>query len=262
MKAETWMHRMMEVIQDKPVFPGKSVSSNRPVCQLRPVGDQALLAEFGNRIDVSVNEVVIALEQQVREAGIPGVLETVPSYGSLLICYDPIRMDFETLMPIIRHLADRLQTRQQKQGRLVEIPVCYGGMYGEDLPFVASHAGISEQEVIDLHSGRNYRIFMLGFLPGFPYLGGMDERLATPRLKSPRSRIPAGSVGIGGAQTGIYPMDSPGGWQLIGRTPVVLYSPDSGTDGGGIPYEAGDWIRFVPITEQEFQSMKEKQDGR
>ncbi|MDO5417092.1 MAG: 5-oxoprolinase subunit PxpB [Lachnospiraceae bacterium] len=241
---------------------GKWLHPAGPVCQIKPVGDQALLAIFGNRIDESVNEAVIALEQQVRAAGIAGVLETVPSYGSLLICYDPIRTDYETLTPYIRRLADRLQTGQQKQGRLVEIPVCYGGIYGEDLPFVASHAGISEQEVIALHSGRNYRIFMLGFLPGFPYLGGLDARLAAPRLKSPRSRIPAGSVGIGGEQTGIYPMDSPGGWQLIGRTPLSLYRPDSGDAEGGIPYEAGDWIRFVPISQEEFQSIKEKQEGR
>ncbi len=139
----------------------------------------------------------------------------------------------------------------------MEIPVCYGGSFGPDLSFVAEHGKITEEEVIRIHSSRDYRIYMLGFLPGFPYLGGMDERIFTPRLNSPRTRIPAGSVGIGGEQTGIYPMDSPGGWQLIGRTPYRLFKPEQVRK----PlYEAGDSIRFVPINQEEYKEIKRKQE--
>lgn len=134
------------------------------------------------------------------------------------------------------------------------IPVCYGGEFGEDIAFVASHAGLTEQEVIDIHTGRDYLIFMLGFLPGFAYLGDMDKRLHTPRLSNPRTSIPAGSVGIGGEQTGIYPLASPGGWQLIGRTPVKPYDP---TRAEPILYRAGDYIRFFAVDEQEYRRIEE-----
>lgn len=134
------------------------------------------------------------------------------------------------------------------------IPVCYGGEFGEDIAFVASHAGLTEQEVIDIHTGRDYLIFMLGFLPGFAYLGDMDKRLHTPRLSNPRTSIPAGSVGIGGEQTGIYPLASPGGWQLIGRTPVKPYDP---TRADPILYRAGDYIRFFAVDEQEYRRIEE-----
>ena len=134
-----------------------------------------------------------------------------------------------------------------------EIPVVYGGTYGPDLSAIAEHAGISEEEVIRIHSSKDYLIYMLGFLPGFTYLGGLDEKIHTPRLASPRVRIPAGSVGIGGSQTGIYPMDSPGGWQLMGMTPVKTYDPERETP---ILVESGDYIRFVPVTEEEYLEIK------
>ena len=154
----------------------------------------------------------------------------------------------------IAHDADGADTAAG-EGRLVTIPVCYGGDFGPDLPFVAQHAGLTEEEVIALHAGREYQIYMLGFLPGFPYLGGLDERLFTPRLGTPRTAIPAGAVGIGGEQTGIYPIASPGGWQLIGRTPLKLFDPASGT----LPYAAGDRIRFTPITAAEFVALAAKE---
>lgn len=142
------------------------------------------------------------------------------------------------------------------KGKIVEIPVCYGGTYGEDLAFVAEHGGLTEREAISLHCRRDYRIYMLGFLPGFPYLGGLDERLCTPRLDSPRIRIPAGSVGIGGSQTGIYPIQSPGGWRLIGRTPLTLFCSSGDFS---LPYRAGDFIRFVPIDETEYERIRQEQ---
>jgi KipI family sensor histidine kinase inhibitor len=141
-------------------------------------------------------------------------------------------------------------TRKKK---VYEIPVCYGGAYGPDIETIASHAGLSVEEVIRIHASRDYLIYMLGFLPGFCYLGGLDERIHTPRLSNPRIKISAGSVGIGGSQTGIYPLDSPGGWQLMGMTPVKTYDPSRDTP---ILVEAGDYIRFVPIDEAEFQRIK------
>ena len=207
---------------------------------VHPVGDCALLAGFTQRIAPEIGAAVAALNSRVLAAKLPGVTETVPAFASLLVVYDPLVTDYDTLAA---------------EGRLVTIPVCYGGDFGPDLPFVAKHAGLTEAEVIALHTGREYRIYMLGFLPGFPYLGGLDERLFTPRLNTPRTAIPAGAVGIGGEQTGIYPIASPGGWQLIGRTPCKLFDPES----GALPYMAGDRIKFEPITAAEFAALAAKE---
>ena len=214
---------------------------------IRPAGACGALAVLGDQICETTGARVAALDHAVCRARIAGVTETVPAFASLLVRYDPLRTDFDAVSEALRRLAGNIAAGNTQAGRTVDVPVCYGGAYGEDLPVVARHAGLSEEEVIRLHSGRTYRIYMLGFLPGFPYLGGLDERLFTPRRETPRTRIPAGSVGIGGQQTGIYPMDSPGGWQLIGRTPLCLFAP-----GRTLPYAAGDSIRFVPIDECEF----------
>lgn len=197
--------------------------------QLHLVGDCALLAAFAQRIAPEIGAVVAALNGRVLAAKIPGVVETVPAFASLLVSYDPLITDCDAVAAAVQKLADvDGADAAAGEGKLVTIPVCYGGDFGPDLPFVAEHAGLSEEEVIALHAGREYRIYMLGFLPGFPYLGGLDERLFTPRLGTPRTAIPAGAVGIGGEQTGIYPIASPGGWQLIGRTPLKLFDPASG----------------------------------
>ena len=208
---------------------------------VHPVGDCALLAGFTQRIAPEIGAAVAALNSRVLAAKLPGVTETVPAFASLLVVYDPLVTDYDTLAAALQ--------------RLVTIPVCYGGDFGPDLPFVAKHTGLTEAEVIALHTGREYRIYMLGFLPGFPYLGGLDERLFTPRLNTPRTAIPAGAVGIGGEQTGIYPIASPGGWQLIGRTPRKLFDPES----GALPYTAGDRIKFEPITAAEFAALAAKE---
>ena len=221
-----------------------------------PVGDTGLLASFEQRISQSVSVAVAALNTRVAAAAIPGVVETVPAFATLLIFYDPLVTEYDAVAAAVQKLAKAPGSDTAAgEGRLVEIPVCYGGTFGPDLPFVAEHAGLTEKEVMELHAGREYRIYMLGFLPGFPYLGGLDERLFTPRLASPRTAIPAGSVGIGGEQTGVYPIASPGGWQLIGRTPLKLFDPSVGR----LPYAAGDRIRFCPITQDEFDVIAQKE---
>ena len=221
-----------------------------------PVGDTGLLASFEQRIAQSVGAAVAALNTRVAAAAIPGVVETVPAFASLLIFYDPLVTEYDAVAAAVQKLAQAPDSdTAAEEGRLVEIPVCYGGAFGPDLPFVAEHAGLTETEVIRLHAGRDYPIYMLGFLPGFPYLGGLDERLFTPRLPTPRTATPPGSVGIGGEQTGVYPIASPGGWQLIGRTPLKLFDPSVGR----LPYAAGDRIRFCPITQDEFDAIAQKE---
>lgn len=221
-----------------------------------PVGDTGLLASFEQRIAQSVGAAVAALNTRVAAAAIPGVVETVPAFASLLIFYDPLVTEYDAVAVAVQKLAQVPDSdTAAEEGRLVEIPVCYGGTFGPDLPFVAEHAGLTEKEVMELHAEREYHIYMLGFLPGFPYLGGLDERLFTPRLASPRTAIPAGSVGIGGEQTGVYPIASPGGWQLIGRTLLKLFDPSAGR----LPYAAGDRIRFCPITQDEFDAIVRKE---
>lgn len=217
--------------------------------KIKPAGDRAVLVKLGDSISEVVNQRVMELERKLAERRLSGIVETVPAFASLLVCYNPLITDYEAVAAQIRKLENETKGGMAREGRIVEIPVCYGGEYGEDLPFVARHAGLTEEEVVRIHSERIYRIYMLGFLPGFPYLGGLDARIFTPRLAKPRIRIPAGSVGIGGEQTGIYPVESPGGWQLIGRTPYRLFSPDMN---GRLLYEAGDRIRFVPISGPEF----------
>lgn len=220
-----------------------------------PVGDCALAASFGSEIKPEINRRIRQLISRLEEEKVPGLVELVPTYCSLLVQYDPEVYSYRALCKKIRAYA-RADNGQQASAivRVVELPVVYGGEFGPDIDFVCRHTGFTEEELIRLHSGTDYLVYMLGFIPGFTYLGGMDSRLATPRLKTPRTLIPAGSVGIAGAQTGTYPADSPGGWQIIGRTPLLLY------DGSKTPptlLTAGDYVRYVPVTAEEFFRIKE-----
>ena len=220
-------------------------------------GDASLLVEFGKEINPEINRKIAATVQLMREQHIEGVVDVIPSFCALLINYDPRVIGYEEIKGRIKDLLRVEIKAGDEKKKIFEIPVCYGGKFGPDIATIAEHAGLTEAEVIEIHSSRDYLIYMLGFLPGFCYLGGLDERIFTPRLASPRLKIDAGSVGIGGSQTGIYPLDSPGGWQLMGKTPVKTYDPDREVP---ILVEAGDYIRFVPIDEEEFYRIKELVD--
>lgn len=219
---------------------------------MKAEGDSALLLEFPQEISPTINASITALVHLIREQRIEGIMDMIPAFSSLLIHYEPLVIDYHQLSKRIKGLLDLDLGDGATQKRIFDIPVLYGGASGPDLDFVASQANLSIEEVIEIHSSQDYLIYMLGFLPGFPYLGGLDSRIHTPRLANPRIKIPAGSVGIGGAQTGIYPLDSPGGWQLIGVTPLLTYQVDRKEP---ILFEAGDYIRFVPITQEEYQKI-------
>ncbi len=218
-------------------------------------GDAALVVEFGDRIDPAINRRVRELCLAVGRARPDGVRDLVPTYRSLLVSYDPRVTRFDALRERLAELETELATAPAPPPRVVEIPTSYGGDFGPDLPFVAEHAGLTADEVVAVHSSANYLVYMMGFSPGFTYLGGMSEQIAAPRLKTPRTAIPAGSVGIAQQQTGIYPVESPGGWQLIGRTPVTLFDP---TRHPPVVVEAGDYIRFVPVSRDGYRRI---QDG-
>lgn len=225
-----------------------------PDIRILTAGDSALLIEFGKEINPETNRKITAIVQLMREQHIEGIVDVIPAFCSLLINYDPRVLSYEELKERMENLLKIETKTETTRKRIFEIPVCYGGEYGPDIDNIAEHAGLSVNEVIKIHSSKDYLIYMLGFLPGFTYLGGLDERIHTPRLASPRLKIRAGSVGIGGSQTGIYPLDSPGGWQLMGMTPVRTYDPERQTP---ILVEAGDYIRFIPIDEEEFLRIQE-----
>jgi inhibitor of KinA len=218
-----------------------------------PAGDQGLVVEYGETIDPAVNRRVRDLFLALDAAAIPGVVDLVPTYRSLLVTYDPLRLPPDALQAMLERMEKALAGAPATAPRVLEVPTAYGGELGPDLAFVASHNGLSEEEVVRIHSGTDYLVYMMGFSPGFPYLGGMSDRIATPRLVTPRTVIPAGSVGIAQTQTGIYPVESPGGWQLIGRTPIRLFDPARQPP---VLIEAGDYIRFVPISHEQYERMR------
>lgn len=231
--------------------------SERVSVNIELFGDAALLIRWPQRIAPELNAQVQALAADLTQKPLSGVLETVPSYSSLAVIMEPrfaaIEGAADELTAALHDRLQKLKMSERAAGRLITIPVCYGGADGPDLEEVAERTGLPVDEVIARHSGAEYRVAMLGFLPGFPYLMGLDPRLAVGRKETPRVRVPAGSVAIGGSQTGVYPCESPGGWQLIGRTQVSLFDASARAPALLAP---GDRVRFRPVRAEELPAAK------
>ena len=232
------MGQMNSSLYEKPIF--------------RIAGDRGLLVEYGRAIDVRVNEKVRSMAMALEKDPPAGVIESIPAFCSILLLYDPLKTTPNSLKKSLTALEKTLTTLKIPPPKTIEIPVCYGGEYGPDIAFVADNSGLTIEDVVRLHAEPEYVIHMVGFAPGFPFLGGLPETLYTPRLETPRTHVPEGSVGIANNQTGVYPVSSPGGWRLIGRTPQHLFDPQR-TD--PIPYRSGDRIRFRSISQAEYERL-------
>lgn len=219
-------------------------------------GDSALTIELEPRIDPVINARAIALADAIAAAPPSGVRDVVPTYRSVTIYFDPLRTDYAALVARVENDATKPAPGSAAQRDPIQIPVCYGGDFGPDLPAIAAAAGMTELDAIGLHAGRIYRVFMLGFVPGFAYLGSVDDRIAVPRHPTPRGRVVAGSVGIAGAQTGVYPTDTPGGWQIVGRTPLRPFDV-----GRADPFlmKPGDSVKFSAIDRGEYDRLQASQ---
>jgi inhibitor of KinA len=213
------------------------------------MGDRAVLAHLGDEISPKVNDRVRDLLLALDGHPIDGVLDLVPAYCSLLVVYNPLRTSLKEIENRIRALTDHPNISKALRPRTVMVPVVYGGDFGPDLEWVADFHGISPEEVIRLHTAATYRVYMIGFMPGYAYLGELPAQLATPRKQTPRTRVAAGSVGIAQRQTGIYPVESPGGWQILGRTPIALFDPHKWPPAALC---MGDTVRFHPIRPEAF----------
>ena len=233
-----------------------------PSVRLFPLGDAAVVLEFGAHISPNTHATIAAFMTQLAARPFAGLRELVPAFTTLTVYYDPwlasehgrYPAPYERVAAQLRQLlAETPEAAAVDETTVVEIPVCYGGAFGPDLAFVAQHAGLNPQEVIALHTAPDYLVHLIGFAPGFPYLGGLDARLAAPRRPQPRPLVPAGTVGIAGPQTGIYSLPTPGGWQLIGRTPLALFNPEWAAPSR---LRAGQRLRFVAISEEEFAQLQ------
>ena len=217
--------------------------------------DQSLLVYFGDEITLHSHQQVMKLLRLLESEPVAGVRNLHPAYCSLLINFDGLRLRHEEVEVILRQYLGRLEEVQLPEPRHVDIPVCYGGEFGPDLAEVCTVHGMTATQVIELHASAEYLVYFLGFVPGFAYLGGLPEALMTPRLARPRRKVPAGSVGIAGNQTGIYPFATPGGWRLIGRTPVAMFRADR--DELSL-LSIGDRVRFTPISAERFAELEQK----
>jgi inhibitor of KinA len=216
-----------------------------------PLSEYAVTIRYSTKVDEAVNDyvhrVAIFLEQQKRD----GILDIVPTFSSVTVYYDPLVVGgYEEMCEWLRTELERVEQVKATPSRTVVIPVCYGGEFGPDLEEVARFHGMTEDEVIAIHTQGRYRVYMVGFAPGFAYLGGLSPEIATPRRSTPRTLVPAGSVGIAGSQTGVYPLATPGGWQIIGRTPLALFRPHHPEPS---LLRAGDIVQFRPITEEQYR---------
>lgn len=214
-------------------------------------GDSAIFCKLGDTINEDLAEKIASFNSSISSMPGSGIIETVPAYLGIMVYFNPLKTEINTLVEKIREIYSKPDDSiTADQGTVHFIPVCYGEDFGPDLGHVASHNSITDTEVISIHSAGSYRVYMLGFTPGFPYLGGMDHRIATPRKSTPSLGIKAGSVGIAGEQTGIYPVTSPGGWQIIGRTPLVLFNPADNSR--PFLFRAGDVLNFYPVDRSTF----------
>jgi inhibitor of KinA len=214
-------------------------------------GDTALVVEFGDRIDRALNDRVLRLSDALRASGVPGLIETVPTYRSLMVLYDPSATDYETLTAHIRTLLEH-DRRVPSAAKLWRIPACYEPSHAPDLAEVAERTKLEQDEVVRLHSQTRFHVYMIGFVPGFPYMGDLPQSLVLPRRVDPRVKVPAGSIAIATNMTAIYPVESPGGWHLIGSTPVRLFDATLERPALLAP---GDEVRFDPITSAAFDAI-------
>lgn len=220
----------------------------------RPLGDSALVLNFGNVMSDAVNRRVHQATGRLREARLPGIVDLVPAFASLTVFYDGCLVTYTALVEAIEMALTAVEESKVSPGRVIELPTCYEPPYSSDIQQVAEHCQCTVEDVVALHSEPEYQVYFLGFMPGFPYLGGMSPALATPRKTTPVLTVPAGAVGIAGGQTGVYPMETPGGWQIIGRTPIPLFVP------GLTPpavLRAGDRLRFKPVSACEFEQWRQ-----
>jgi inhibitor of KinA len=226
---------------------------------ISPLGDTALLIDFGNKIDEDINKEVITRARQLKD-NLTAVIEVVPAYSSVAVYFDPVKLKkqapkgklvYEHLKEIVEQLLLLPLQQEEREDRLIKIAVCYETEFATDIHSLASVNNITVEEVVALHLSKTYRVYMLGFLPGFSYLGEVDERIATPRKPQPQT-VAAGSVGIAGKQTGIYPLASPGGWQIIGRTPLKIF--EANADEPAL-LRAGDRVQFFSITRNVFYEI-------
>lgn len=212
------------------------------IVNLNPLGDSALSVTFGNEISLELNERVMAFDAAISAAPFAGFIESVPAYSSLSVFYDPLKIRSSEVTDYLTELLSSPATLEQKAARIIEIPVSFSLNDAPDLASLAKAKNLSVEQVMDIFTSQTYRVFMLGFLPGFSYMGEADERIAMPRKTTPRTRVPKGSIGIAGRQTGVYSLDSPGGWQIIGRTDLEMFLPGENPPSRLLP---GDEVRFV-----------------
>ncbi|KXH82075.1 kinase inhibitor [Sporosarcina sp. HYO08] len=235
---------------------------------IKPLGDSALMVQLGDGIDPLIHKQVKALSTLLHEHPFEGFVESVPAYNNVTVHYNPYIVylsqfgaegitPFQKVSAFINELVQRMGETQSIEDRIITIPVYYGGEFGPDLDYVAAYHDLSTDEVIRIHTENEYLVYMLGFAPGFPFMGGMNESIATPRRETPRLSIAPGSVGIAGKQTGVYPLETPGGWQIIGRTPKKLFLPHLSPP---TLLQSGDNIKFVPISLEEYRTIEEEME--
>ncbi|MUK89050.1 5-oxoprolinase subunit PxpB [Ornithinibacillus sp. L9] len=227
--------------------------------KLTAIGDSGIKVEFPGEVTTKLNQVIQQFCVALQDAEISGVIEWVPAFNSVTIYYDPTIILFHELAEKMNRLVSTKTNQFDPVTQLFHVPVLYGGNVGPDLERVASYNNLSIEEVIKLHQQPNYFVYMIGFLPGFPYLGGLNPIIATPRLDEPRKSTFAGAVGIAHEQTGIYPMESPGGWNIIGKTPIKLFRPEQREE--VFQFKAGDMIRFYEVSKEEFQHITDQVDA-